>query len=146
MSKGNEAKLWTYVEKRLKSISIHLTRVESHSTAVGVPDVNYCIEGIEGWIELKAETTKGMVLRQSQKVWMRDRLRAGATKIYLLWAADVEYTDKRGLTRVYGLIHCNPSNIRTLFNSTKPVVWFAESFMTWENSIDFEQLKRELKR
>lgn len=142
---NREAKLWSYIEKRLKGAGVHLTRVESHSTAVGVPDVNYCIDGTEGWLELKAENTKGLVLRKSQYAWIRDRLKAGAPKIYIMWVADVEYTDHRGLTRVYGLVECKDARkVKELLRCTKPVEWFAASFMTWENSVDFEQLRREL--
>lgn len=46
-----EARLWQWLRKRLPEG--HFTRIESESSP-GVPDVNYCVRGSEGWIELKA--------------------------------------------------------------------------------------------
>lgn len=57
------------------------SRVEPPPTP-GIPDVNYCIEGIEGWIELKVGRNRrcpfngrNKGLRASQRRWMRNRLR-----------------------------------------------------------------------
>ena len=45
----SEAALWRRVRKGLPG---HLVRVEN-AVEAGTPDVNYCIDGAEGWIELK---------------------------------------------------------------------------------------------
>lgn len=48
----SESNLWQRVQKGLGSMG-HLQRIESGLTAGGIPDVNYCLLGCEGWIELK---------------------------------------------------------------------------------------------
>ena len=52
----SEKNLWERVRVRLKDFG-HLQRVETGMmTDAGVPDVNYCFGGSEGWIELKHAT------------------------------------------------------------------------------------------
>ena len=53
MSSGSEANLWGRVRKGLAPFG-HLQRVECGMTVgPGVPDVNFCFGGMEGWMELK---------------------------------------------------------------------------------------------
>lgn len=63
---------------------IHISWIESHSTAVGAPDVNYNVNGTEGWIELKYgdENDPGEI-RSTQVTWMEDRIAAGGKPILL---------------------------------------------------------------
>lgn len=143
---SNESTLWAYLRDGLKDNSIHLSRVESHSTSIGIPDVNFTIDGKDGWIELKFENSKGIYLRESQYCWMRDRLRVGCNNIHVLWGADVEYMDERGKCRVYGLVHVHCiTQLKQLRGMTKPVEWASESLAQWNNNIDFKQLKGLLK-
>jgi hypothetical protein len=57
----------------------HFCRVEPPPTP-GIPDVNYCIAGLEGWIELKVRPdnrspfAKWGLLRTSQRRWTRQRV------------------------------------------------------------------------
>jgi len=51
--------------------------VETWSTGRGVPDLNYCCEGIEGWIELKATRGWRVNVSPEQVGWTERRLRAG---------------------------------------------------------------------
>jgi hypothetical protein len=58
----------------------HYSRIESEP-APGFPDVNYCIEGVEGNIELKDSRKpkahlpfKIRGIRLSQELWIRDRV------------------------------------------------------------------------
>lgn len=41
------------------------------NTAIGVPDVFFCVDGMSGWIELKATKTKHCFMRISQYNWLR---------------------------------------------------------------------------
>lgn len=67
----------------------HVNRIEN-STGVGIPDVNFCFDGLETWLELKANVnllcaeeeviqipfgTKR--LRDSQIIWHGQRVNAG---------------------------------------------------------------------
>ena len=48
----SEINLWTRIKGGLEQYG-HLQRIETGSIAEGVPDVNYCFQGLEGWVELK---------------------------------------------------------------------------------------------
>lgn len=61
---------------------MHLTWVESHDTALGAPDVQYAIDGVEGWLELKAGP--GIDVRASQVRWMEDHIEAGGCPLFLI--------------------------------------------------------------
>lgn len=92
----SEAQLWAKVRKGLieasgRGIDIH--RVEN-MVGVGMPDVNYCYNGVEGWIELKhvdrppsRDSTPvfpdGKGLRPDQVVWLHKRRRAGGRAFVL---------------------------------------------------------------
>lgn len=60
----------------------HLSWIESHATSPGAFDVNYCVNGIEGWIELKAFPK--IEIRTSQIVWARERIAAGGFPLVLV--------------------------------------------------------------
>lgn len=61
--------------------------MESHDTAIGVPDLNYCYKGVEGWIELKCGPN--IDVRAAQVVWFEDRIKAGGSPAFLLQYEDV---------------------------------------------------------
>jgi hypothetical protein len=46
-----ETAVWAALRKHLRPKG-HIIRIEN-STERGTPDVNYCLDGVEGWIELK---------------------------------------------------------------------------------------------
>jgi hypothetical protein len=51
--------------------------VETWSTGRGVPDLNYCCDGIEGWIECKRVHGFKVTVSPEQVGWAERRLRAG---------------------------------------------------------------------
>ncbi len=61
----------------------HAVPVESLACP-GVPDVNYCLGGLEGWIELKQGRD---VLRPTQRLWIRNRLKSHGI-VWLLYRGD----------------------------------------------------------
>jgi hypothetical protein len=93
----------------------HVEAIEN-GAGVGNPDVNYCIEGYEGWIEIKyrekwpiRSSTPGIgkCLKPSQPIWFKKRLDAGAKRIFLylrienefMLLAGERYVDFETLTR-----------------------------------------------
>lgn len=84
-----EKNFYNRLRNNLSGNLVHLQRIES-GTGQGIPDVNYCILGAEGWIELKSFTRKnkkGTVripkLRDKQCAWLfRRRMCRG--RAYLL--------------------------------------------------------------
>jgi hypothetical protein len=55
---------------------IHWTPVESPMTQ-GIPDTNWCIDGVEGWIEFKQTRANKVDLGPSQVGWIHRRWRHG---------------------------------------------------------------------
>lgn len=56
---------------------VHWQSVETWSTGRGVPDVNYCVDGCEGWIEFKLTSGDWVKVRPEQVAWLEQRTRAG---------------------------------------------------------------------
>jgi hypothetical protein len=57
---------------------VHWQPVETGLISMGVPDINYCYEGIEGWIEYKKSDLNDRIgFRPEQIGWIKDRLRHG---------------------------------------------------------------------
>lgn len=51
--------------------------IESGMTGLGIPDSNYCVDGVEGWVEYKLTSTSKVGLRSEQVGWLLRRSRAG---------------------------------------------------------------------
>ena len=66
---------------------VHLTWVESHQTALGAPDVQYCCYEVEGWLELKAFPDPEV--RASQVMWMEEHIKAGGFPLFMFQNAGV---------------------------------------------------------
>lgn len=64
------------IQKNLPEV--HWQRIETGGTGLGIPDLNYCCDGVEGWIELKSVASGWQVgLRPEQVAWLARRERAG---------------------------------------------------------------------
>ncbi len=124
--------MWKYLRPKLKAYG-HFTRIESHETAVGTPDVDYCIKGYCNHLELKfTESEKrGFRLRPSQAGWFRRRVKAGGQP-WLLAQSCIR--DKRGYVLVPG------TNVPALARSTKVTDWLMAGIMVWEDKVDVEEL------
>lgn len=55
----------------------HWQSIETGAVGRGVADSNYCIDGIEGWVEFKQTTGWTVDLRPEQIGWLQRRARAG---------------------------------------------------------------------
>jgi hypothetical protein len=53
------------------------TSIESGTTSGGIPDSNFCIAGVEGWVEYKQTTGHAVTLRPDQVGWIARRCRNG---------------------------------------------------------------------
>ena len=102
MAKTNESKIYDLLKANLKNV--HFTRIESH-TENGIPDVNACYNGVEAWIELKANLSKDLGLSKYQIVWIRRRIMSGGN----VWIMNRAPLDKT--LRIYkGTIVREPSS------------------------------------
>lgn len=64
-------------------------RIESGGTGLGIPDLNYCFNGREGWIELKGIVGGFKVgMRPGQVAWIERRIRHGGKVLIFVRKAD----------------------------------------------------------
>ena len=132
----SEKTLRKYITQGLKQYG-HLSQIESHATSVGFPDTNFCINGVEGNIELKYwSAKKNYVLRKNQIAWMRDRLKAGG-RIFLLFLR--EQGGKH-----YFLIELDAYSLAAVASTAKAAEWEAQATDSWNGRIDFNHLKTAL--
>ena len=91
MSGKAEAALWRYLQPMLAAHG-HFVRVENPIDP-GTPDVNFCVNGQEGWLELKAlaawprRSTSPVgprLVRPAQRVWWAKRVHQGGRVFVLL--------------------------------------------------------------
>lgn len=100
----SETSFWTYLRKLLPKEG-HYTRVESHDTAAGFPDVHYTLNGNSGTIELKDAKRPGAKhpfkgesgLRRSQITWMTQQCDADGRVFLALQCGDRVYLLKADL-------------------------------------------------
>lgn len=71
-----EAQLWQLVKSNFPKGS-HVQRIETGGTGRGIPDVNFCHEGKDIWIELKSISGNKLTLTEFQIVWMHKRVTSG---------------------------------------------------------------------
>lgn len=62
---------------RARFPSVHWQPIETGGTGRGIPDLNFCSGGVEGWIENKVTSTLSVGLRPEQIAWLARRSRAG---------------------------------------------------------------------
>ena len=101
----SEASFWNYLSKLLPAAEGHYTRIESHDTASGFPDVHYTLNGHTGTIELKDAKRPGSKypfsgksgLRKSQITWMTWECDAGGRVFLALQCGDRVYILKADL-------------------------------------------------
>ena len=131
MSKG-ETKMWEYLGPKLRPFG-HFERIESHETAVGTPDVSYCIGGYCNHMELKySEKEKGgLRIRPSQLGWFRKRTHAGGQPWVL---AGCKIRETRGYVLIPGC------NVPALKNTTDVKDWLMAGIAIWESKIIIEEL------
>ena len=55
----------------------HWQGIETGGTGRGIPDLNYCLDGQEGWIELKSTAAWAVKIEPGQVAWIERRARAG---------------------------------------------------------------------
>ena len=133
-----EKRLWQTVKDGLDHAG-HLDRIESHSTSQGRPDVNYCIDGCMGDIELKIFDKRkgGLVLRANQNAWFCNRVRHNG-RCFILARYDNDFGNS-----TFILIEGRHS--RALIHDRSYETWRDLAKCLWQNKINFSELKAVLK-
>lgn len=128
---SGEKKLWESLRPKLKPYG-HFDRIESHETAIGTPDVDYCIKGYSNKLELKHTAKENRChLRASQCGWFKARVKAGGQP-WLLLEANIR--DTRGYALIAG------SDVPALVHTRDVKDWLMAATMVWQNKIVIEQL------
>lgn len=134
-----EKRLWDTLKEGMDHTG-HFDRIESHATSQGRPDVNYCIDGREGDIELKIYDRKrgGFILRASQNAWFCNRIRSGSSRAFIL----ARYDDEFGKST---FLLIDGKNSRHLIHDRSYEGWKEQSRLIWSQKINWSELKAVLK-
>lgn len=74
---------------------IDMQRVETGGTGRGIPDINYCGAGREGWVEFKQTAGNSAGLRPEQIGWIERRVRHGG-RVFVAVRRTKEAGPRRG--------------------------------------------------
>ena len=102
-----------------------MTRIESHATAIGFPDLAYCWKGHNGHIELKYVWDENdIMLRPAQHRWLSDNVAAGGHPLIVTGISGHD-----GSTRIM-IHHGNQS--RDLITNPSHDEWICYSKKIWD--------------
>ena len=134
----SENNLWRYLQKNLKDSKTMLMRIENPFYK-GVPDVNFLIDGNEGWLELKyipqypkKEITIVKVphFTIEQKIWHNARFKNKGRTMVLIQVDDDYFIFKKEKINLLG--------------SLNKYRMFQHANKFWKNKINFRELRKEL--
>lgn len=128
----SESDLWKDIKKNIGHHG-HFSRVESHSTSAGIPDVDFCIKGFEGHMELKfaREKLKKNFVRSTQVKWFRDRVKAGGRPwlfALLIIGGEKYYVLFKG------------ENVGSISRETNIKEWVVKADFRWNGSMNWQEL------
>lgn len=132
MSKKPEQKLWDHIKENIGHRG-HFDRIESTFTVNGRPDVNFCIEGYEGDLELKVYDPKqgGFVLRSAQNIWFKRRIMVGGN-CWLFARCDYIPGNKPRFLLIKGC------DVHRLAHDRTYDGWLAAAYKIWDGSVDWD--------
>jgi len=109
----------------------HWKFVESKEVSPGFPDINFCVNGVEGWVELKHGTDKKPpTLRPTQCAWFRRRVGVKGN-CWLLLAVAV------GRDNYFYLLH--GKDVPALVKANGIEDWTKNNIAWWHNKIDWKE-------
>lgn len=109
----------------------HWTFIESKDVSPGIPDLNFCVNSIDGWIELKYGTDKNPpTLRPTQCAWFRRRAGVGGN-CWLLMGAP--FYEAHSFYLIPGI------QVPGLVKATKLDHWKKEAQIKWDGRINWKE-------
>ena len=134
----SERALWRRVREGLKRRG-HLVRVEN-AVEDGTPDVNYCIDGVEGWIELKHARVPARVSTNVRyQRYTREQADWGVTRRAVGGLAFV-------LVQVGREVFLFDARLGPALREGRVLGWYGGAALAWwRGSIDFRELERLLR-
>jgi len=124
MNKTGENLYRTSIIQELNKLG-HVSRIESHATSIGVPDLNFFSKsGHETWFELKwLGLDNKPEIRSSQVMWHRNRWRVGSNSYFLIGTHDCEHILIPGMAA---------ESLKTLEHDKEH--WYAMAYGVWRES------------
>ncbi len=127
----SEQALWRRMRRELRGRG-HWVRVEN-GAETGTPDVNYCVDGAEGWIELKhlygwptrSATVVQSKLEHDQAIWLTER-RAHGGRAWVLCAVERE------------LLLFDGVHALALEEGRDRLWWIERAAGAWDGPVDWE--------
>ncbi len=130
----SEQDLWEYTDQSIGDLG-HFSRVESHLMSAGIPDVDFCIEGTEGHIELKYGFNKVPKIRGSQARWFRNRVRAGGKPWMFTLLEYTNHSPRYLLHEAEGVVYLAAANwARAIWIGTAVKRW--DTYVEWSEFLD----------
>lgn len=128
----SEMRLKKYVVDNLEQNKAHVCFVESRNSCAGIPDIDFCINGVEGKLELKYGTDKKPpALRPTQCAWFRRRAGVGGNCwVLLAWNKDSQMQ--------FFLLH--GSVVSPKIHASNYASWTKEYTECWYGKINWEEL------
>lgn len=74
-----------HVIKVATGLKYHVSYIEAHLSAAGIPDLNIYLLSIDVWVELKIIKHGQVKMRPTQRRWHRDRKEAGGRSWVLVY-------------------------------------------------------------
>ena len=134
----SESKFWKEIDKGMGR-SWQATRIESHATATGFPDVDYCMKnGAEGKLELKFGYANSMPhIEDSQIRWHIKRFKMGGISFIF---SKIKIEGEWNYMLHYG------HQIKNLYENSDANYWKHSSFWLCNGDINFGYLKMILRQ
>jgi hypothetical protein len=133
---SGEAALWHYLSNGMRG-QWNAQRHEDRLTA-GIPDVSFALNGVDGWLELKALVRAGasvnLGLSNEQAIWLYRRGKIGSGHCFVLARIEKEHL----------LFQYNVANVLTCPQSMEGLRAMADA--RWAGSIDFDQFTERITR
>ena len=126
----SEGKLWKDMHKNIDHLG-HFSRVESHETSSGIPDVDFCIKGVEGHVELKFGNNRAPRIRSTQTRWFRHRVKEGGHP----WMFTHIVIKKKDFYMLHGA-----AEMIDLTTERDTDVWLTTAAFVWLGSMDWHAL------
>jgi hypothetical protein len=132
----SEKRLWEYLFGNVGHLG-HFSRVETHESSAGYPDVSYTIDGFNGHIELKfSKGKRPPTLKPSQSAWFRMRVKHGGRPL-------VFFGYEENGKNQFAIIQAPMVPDLVKANSVKQ--WLSAASKVWYNKVNWDELVHYLK-
>lgn len=132
---SNEHTLWQIISNNIGNKG-HFNRIESHATRPGFPDVEYCLYGVQGTLELKHTSSKvAPEIRPVQMRWAKKRVLNGGIHYIVTMVDDNSMNERYGKFFMIHTTHAMMDNVK----KKKVDNWKKNAIMVWTPYINWRE-------